>query len=383
MYLRAFLPLLTLAALIITAPGCVQQRPSRNGVFNENQYVRKDFLIRGAADGSTDPGWMLKATVTQVSTPDPLGGDFGIFAGAENGGALVRFAVTQDKLQMLNMREISQVASPMRIPEVVNAWPVTNVDLKYRVNLDGEKTNFYEENQELDWQVRQWVKINFAKNDMSDIAPLGVYTSELLASCADIGNSSATLDTGSFLVAPDPNGNEANDYMTWTVQITVPLNWTDATCVSAYASMGVTAEKLGRQNVTFNLMYSLVRANPAPTYKPLQVAEKDPIRHKYGPIELVTIDRDSNTGLLAARELVNRFDPTKPIVWYFADGFPENYKSVFLGAGGIKDQTNQLMMDAGVAARVDFQNFDANLPDGQGPRQYGDVRYSFFRWVSD
>ncbi len=376
-YLRAFLPVLALAALIIVGPGCVEQRPSRNGVFNENQYVRKDFLIRGAADGSTDPGWMLKATVTEVSTPDPLGDTFGIFAGAENGGALVRFVVTQDKLQMLNMREISQVASPVRIPEVVNAWPVTNVDLKYRVNLDGEKTNFYEENQELDWQVRQWVKINFAKNDMSDVAPLGTYTSDLLANCTDTGNSSATLVPNSFLV------DEANDYIQWKVQIALPLKWDDATCVTAYGAPGNEALRIGRQTVTFNLMYSLVRANPTPTYKPLQVAEKDPIRHKYGPLEIVTLDRDPTSGQLAARELVTRFDPTKPIVWYFAEGFPENYKGVFTDPGGIKDQTNQLFKDAGATATVDFQNFDANLPDGQAPRQYGDVRYSFLRWVSD
>ena len=32
------------AALTAVAAGCVSQRPSRNGVFNENQYVRKDFL---------------------------------------------------------------------------------------------------------------------------------------------------------------------------------------------------------------------------------------------------------------------------------------------------------------------------------------------------
>ena len=44
------------------------------------------------------------------------------------------------------------------------------------VNLDGEKTNFYEENQELDWQVRQWVKLQFDKNDFSDLAPLGTST---------------------------------------------------------------------------------------------------------------------------------------------------------------------------------------------------------------
>ena len=30
-----------------SSSGCVADRPSRNGVFNENQYLRKDFLIQG------------------------------------------------------------------------------------------------------------------------------------------------------------------------------------------------------------------------------------------------------------------------------------------------------------------------------------------------
>ena len=373
----AFLVLLALAAVIIAAPGCVAQRPSRSGVFNDNQYLRKDFLVRPGDGLKPDSGWMLKSTVTSVSTPDPLGDVFGIFAGSENGGALVRFAVTQDKLQMLSMREITSVASNARTPEVVNAWPITNVDLKYRVNLDGEKTNFYEENQELDWQVRQWVKVNFGKNDMSDVAPLGTYTSDLLAQCTDVGNASATLVPNSLLV------DEPNDYLQWQVQVALPLKWTDAACVQAYGELGNLAQRLNRQTVTFNLMYSLVRANPAPDYTPLQIAEKDPIRHKYGPIETTTIDRDPTSGQLAARQLVTRFDPRKPIVWYFAEGFPDVYKPVFNGKGGVADQTNQLLMDAGAAARVSFKEYNADLAPGQVPREYGDVRYSFLRWVSD
>ena len=373
----AFLMLLALAAVIIAAPGCVAQRPSRSGVFNENQYLRKDFLIRPGDGTKPDPGWMLKSTVTSVSTPDPLGDVFGIFAGSENGGALVRFAVTQDKLQMLSMREITSVASNARTPEVVNAWPISNVDLKYRVNLDGEKTNFYEENQELDWQVRQWVKVNFGKNDMSDVAPLGTYTSDLLAQCTDVGNASATLVPNSLMV------DEPNNYLQWQVQIALPLKWTDAACVQAYGELGNLAQRLGRQTVTFNLMYSLVRANPAPDYTPLEIAEKDPIRHKYGPIEYTTIDRDPTSGQLAARQLVIRFDPRKPIVWYFAEGFPDHYKDVFKGKGGVADQTNKLLTDSGVAARVSFKDYNEELAAGQAPREYGDVRYSFLRWVSD
>ena len=49
-------PLLALAVVVATA-GCVQNRAARNGVFNENQYLRKDFLVRPAGD-ATDK-WKL------------------------------------------------------------------------------------------------------------------------------------------------------------------------------------------------------------------------------------------------------------------------------------------------------------------------------------
>jgi hypothetical protein len=39
-HFRAFFALAALLALVVGS-GCVADRPSRNGVFNENQYVRK------------------------------------------------------------------------------------------------------------------------------------------------------------------------------------------------------------------------------------------------------------------------------------------------------------------------------------------------------
>jgi hypothetical protein len=374
---RSFGSLLLAAALSSAVFGCVSDRPARNGVFNENQYVRKDFLVR-TVDG-TDPGWVLKSTVVQTSSPNPLGDNFGVFSGGENGGALVRFAVTSDKLEMKSLREIAQKPDGARTEEVVNAWPVTNVDIKYRINLDGEKTNFLEENQELDWQQRQWVKISFDKNDMSDVAPLGTFTSDLMAMCTDVGSYTATLVPGSFVTQDQGDQDPSNDYMEWTVQIAAPLKWTDATCVSAFGFLGDEALRLGRQTVTFNLKYSFMRANPKPDYTPLELAEKDPIRHKYGPIEYTTIVRDDDSGQLAARQLVMRFDPRKPITWYFEQGFPEQYKKVFNDPKGIKEQTNALLQKAGVAARVDFKEWN----DGNVERHYGDVRYSFLRWISD
>ncbi len=428
---RAFIAGCGLVVLAV-ASGCVADRPSRNGVFNENQYVRKAFLT---TDGThPDPGWFLKATVTAASTPNPLGA-LGIFPGADTGFGTglgyVRFAVTQDKLQLVNMRQISSTSSPDNTPEVVNAWPITNVDLKYRVNLDGEKTNFYEENQELDWQVRQWVKLNFAKNDMSDTAPLGFFVTEAIGRCTDTSNASATLVPGSFVV--DEHDDWRQDYMQFEVQITLPLQFTfsdpnvQSSCAEAYSqgADGASSLSFGRQNVTFNLMYSFMRAkdlddpNADPNaYVPMVLDEKDPIRHKYGLFEIIPVDRDPNTNLLSARELVTRWNPNKPVTYYFASDVPFYIKDAFLGhrqydapdssgydpqatdtdkqclvkgcsrtPDGIMQQTNALMVAAGNQKfSVNFLNWNdaTKFGDAAGPvRQYGDVRYSFIHFVPD
>jgi hypothetical protein len=422
---RALFAGVALGALAIS--GCVADRPSRNGVFNENQYVRKDFLT---TDGThPDPGWFLKATVTSVSTPNPLGA-MGIFPGADTGFGTglgyVRWVVTQDKLQLVNQRQVSSVSSPDNTPEVLNAWPVTNVDLKYRVNLDGEKTNFYEENQELDWQVRQWVKVQFDKNDVSDTSALGNFVGQSISLCTDTLDSSATLVPGSFVVEQHDDWHQ--DYMQFAVQITLPLKvvYSDpnvqAQCLEAFSqgADGFSSFNFGRQNVTFNLMYSFMRVkdldDPSkdPTaYVPMVLDEKDPIRHKYGLFEIIPVDRDPNTNLLAARELVTRWNPNKPVTYYFASDVPYYIKDSFLGhrvydtadaqaadtaqeclvAGchrnpdGITDLTNNMMTQAGNQNfRVSFLNWNdaKKFGDGAGPvRQYGDVRYSFIHFVPD
>jgi hypothetical protein len=400
--------------------GCVADRPSRNGVFNENQYIQKSFLT---TDGThPDPGWFLQSTVTQVSTPNPLGG-LGVFPAATTGFGsglgYVQFAISSDKLQMVNMRQISSVSSPDNTPEVVNAWPITNVDLKYRVNLDGEKTNFYEENQELDWQVRQWVKVNFDKNDMSDTAPLGFFVTEALEKCTDTVNASATLVPNSFLTYEGPTWQQ--DYMQWTVQVSLPLNFDDTSCAEAFEEAAGSELSFGRQNVTFNLMYSMMRAkaadNPAAdpnAYVPMVLDEKDPIRHKYGLFEIIPVDRDPSSELLAAEELVNRWNPNKPTTYYFTPNVPATIKDTFIGhrvydstdsenadstgqcldashctrtPDGIMQETNQVIQAAGNAKfTVSFLNANdaTTFGDAAGPaREYGDVRYSFVHWVSD
>jgi hypothetical protein len=378
--------ILSSLALAIACAGCVQTRPSRNGVFNENQYVRKDFLIRPGDATQPDPGWIMQVTVTGTSTPNPLGNvaGAGLFAGAQAGGpTLVRWGITEDKLQLLDMRELSDDptadAQGLRAPATVNAWSATNVDLKYRINLDGETTNFYEENQENDWQVRQWVKLNFAKNDPSDLAPFFADLNPAIQNCVNLTETSATLVPSSFKVDTD------NGYMEFGVSLSLPISYDStnaATCMQAFGASATPFFALGRSMVTVNLLYSFVRPDKIPgnpldgNYQPFQLTEKDPIHHKYGAFEFASIYRDPNTGLLGANQYVMRFNPSRDIVYYFAPGMPQKYQDYFQN---VATATNNVLMAAGASGRLSFKNFD----DGGVTRHIGDVRYSFITWHSD
>jgi hypothetical protein len=419
---RAFFAGGALAALAL-ASGCVADRPSRNGVFNENQYLRKAFLT---TDGThPDPGWFFKATIIQTSSPNPLGAIDGLAitpsldGGGATGPGYIKFAITSDKMQMVNMRQISSLPSTVNIPEVVNAWPITNVDLKYRVNLDGEKSNFYEENQELDWQVRQWVKVNFDKNDMSDVAPLGDFLTTGLEKCTDIGNASTTLVPGSFLTYE--GATYMQDYMQWTVQVTVPINASDASCADLFSQAASDGDaSFDRQNVSFNLMYSAMRAKDLDdpmtdpnAYVPMIIDEKDPIQHKYGIFEMIAMDRDPNSQLLAGQQMAMRHNPNKQVTYYFADGVPPFLKDAFIGhrvydsvdsqtadttgqcldashctrnPDGIMQRTNTVMTQAGSKFSITFLNSNDAQTFGDAAatdRQYGDIRYNFIKWIDD
>ncbi len=216
----------------------------------------------------------------------------------------------------------------------------------------------------------------------------------MLNKCGDVVNSSATLVPGSFLV------DETNNYMQWTVSITVPVDTGGTTnsddCMQAYGSAGIDFARMNRTTVTMNVMYSFVRPSYlAPGYVPLVIGEKDNIRHKYGALRNVVFSRDTASGLMAANEYALRYDPNQPITVYLAQGWPADMLAaemanpptgVWRRKGGIVDQTNQILAKAGAKAQLNVLNYndETTFGDGQGPaRQVGDIRYSFMQWISD
>ena len=87
---------------------------------------------------------------------------------------------------------------------------------------------------------------------MSDLAPLGQYYNAAVAKCADESNASATLVTNSFVI------DETNDVMSWAVQVTLPIKYDDADCVTAMGVNGAAAQRLGREYQTATIQYSFI-----------------------------------------------------------------------------------------------------------------------------
>jgi hypothetical protein len=115
-------------------------------------------------------------------------------------------------------------------------------------------------------------------------------------------------------------------------------------------------------------------------YQPEFIAEKDPVRKKYGSFQHLNFFRDPESGLLDARSVLHRWNPKRasndPVVFYFHEGFPPRFKPMFTE---IKDQTNAIMEEAGATLRFDFRDWN----DGGVERHMGDIRYSFVTWHQD
>lgn len=355
--------LLMLAGLY--AAGCVDHRPVRNGLVNESIYVEKAALTEPAE--GRDDAWLYKVTVVEASSPNVLG-DYA-FPGVESDLYAVNFRFTEDKLQVLDGRRL-QPDDPedpnddtsTRAERVVMEFEGEHVDVKLRENLDGERTNYLEENTEERWQRRQKFKVDFETASMDPITAMAWYYGDYLTECAR--PTSVNLVDDTYQWEPD------DDYLSFVLE----ANYAVTTEGGCYDLVSLAT---GTGTVTIRYRLSFWRP-PVSEYKPEVVAEKDPVNKKYGAFQQLSLYRDPVTGLLDAKSLLKRFDPNReePVVYYFHPGFPPKFKPMF---DEIEEETNEVLAESGARLRVDFRDHD----DGGVEREFGDLRYSFVAWHQD
>jgi len=402
--------IVTLSAAFVSLASCVDHRPMRNEVFNENVYLPKDFLTRENPNkpGTDDHSWLMKATVVKASMPDS---EF-LMIGDNSSARYVRFQLTNDKLEMVDDNELApkvtdtsskdptQVTAKSLTAAVMNAWPGTHVDIQLKTNLDGERTNVIEENRERDWEKRQYFKVDLTKAVRPDVDALAWYANDRINECARLINTS--LVPGSVEIEDDAAAG-GDDYLSWTVALTYQLRLIDG----AYWCGDTEMSNLDRTSFTVHLKYSFWRV-PKSDYQPLEYAEKDPTRKKLMGWETAINNRltmfiDPKTDLTGAKSYMVRLDPNKTHTFYFDRSFPAEYKDHF--KTDVAKQINDMATELGVKLRIEFKDWnapEANAPscgsdadcktgyvcvdDGTGgglcgrDRQLGDIRYGFLTY---
>jgi len=362
--------LLSFVLLALAASACVDHRPIRNGLMNESVYLTKESFTNANpkfGSNSTDDTWLFKVTTVATSSPNVLG-DY-VFPGMESDTQLVRFRFAEDAMQMLDARQL-QPDNPndpnddrsSSVERVMMEFAGGHVDVKLRESLDGERTNYLEENTELPWQERQKFKVDFEKSNMDPVAQIAWYYGDFLHECG------APISTN--LVADSFEWDDADQYMAFTLEVNYKI-LVNGGC------WDMTSFVYDAGTTTINYKFSFYRPGPN-NYVPQVIAEKDPVNKRYGSFQVLNTFEDPMSGLLSAKSLIQRWNPnrTDPVIYYFSKGFPPMYKPDMVS---FIAETNQTLADAGATLRVELRDFN----DGGIERTIGDLRYSFIVWHQD
>lgn len=361
----------------LLAASCVDHRPIRNGLRDESIYLTKADLTRPnpkLPEGTEDDGWLYRINVVAVSSPNITDA----FPGGESTTRYVKFRFREDALQVIDGQrlEADEAEDPYVAERVLVEFPGQHVDVKLRESLDGERTNFLEENTEEPWQERQKFRVDFEQMTLDPEDAVGLINGYFLKQCA--------RPVSSRLVPDSFQWDEADQYLTFKVEVNYAfdLRTISRICYS-WAFLG---QHVYDTNVidtgTIVYKFNFYRRGPS-TYQPEYVGEKDPVNKKYGVFQQLNLYTDEDSGLLGAERLIKRWNPDRPsddpVVYYFAKGFPEKFKDMFIGPGGIQEQTNAVLEAAGASLRVAFREWN----DGGIERELGDIRYSFVAWYDN
>jgi molybdopterin-biosynthesis enzyme MoeA-like protein len=346
------------------ASACVAARPTRNGLDGDSVYLDKLDIVEPAP--GREESWLFQVTVTEASSPNVLG-DY-VFPGFMSDLELVNFRFTEDSLQVLDGQHLSadDPENPnddvtTRAERVMLEFPGEHVDVRLRETLNGERTNYLEENTELPWARRQQFRVDFEDATLDPVASIAWFYGDFVAECAR--QTSTNLVTDSF------EWDEDDQYLSFVVEVNYAV-----TVEGGCYDMVSLATGTGTTSVRYRMSFW---RRPVSAYQPESIEEKAEVNRRFGSFQHLSIFRDPESGLLDAESILHRWDPDRPsddpVTFYFHPGFPARFKPMF---EAIAADTNQVMEESGASLRFRFADHD----EGGIERHFGDIRYSFATW---
>ena len=339
--------LLMTSALILLA-SCAKDRPIQEIVESGKVDVR-------LAKSNFNEGDQWYAKVTVVGRDDN-GAETRLFVGNQSKLRVGYFKFEKDQLEFRNALSVYDPQEKQTEDGLLYAWGITHSDYHLK-EVNGEVTNFEEENDYIPWQQKKYVRINFANRKVSPKHDIASTDSRCWTKVA------STVDESSIKISPEHISftvEEVFEYSTW------------------YACRPL--DKIFAMEPTYSvkLKYSF-KPRKASNYTPyVYKGEHDPLINKYGYFK-TKVTSYNNDGMLETKILMNRWDPKKQHTYFFAKGTPEKYKAVFNHPEkGVFARINQIMAQTGEPIR--FRILDN--PEDFGC-EYGDVGCSFIRIIDE
>lgn len=331
---------LSLASLLIVASSCARKRPVEKVLdFEGNRWAKASFE-------SEDP-WLSKVTVVKTSSTPGFA-----FVGLQSEVYLGKFVFSQDSLSYISAIELHSDGS--NAEKVINSWPISHSEYHRRV-IEGRVSNVETENDRISWKDKDFFKIDWENSSVSESAsfPFQINQSCFTATSKEIVDGSQEV---------------SSEYITFTLAVDYQLK---ESCISSYKQI---ADK--DYVYTVHYKYSFM-PDIEGGYKPYVFdGEADPLKKKYGYFETV-LPRLGENRQRTNIFMMNRWDPEKNHTFYFAEDFPDDYKWIYNHPkNGIIVRTNKIMADHGIKMRF-------KIEDNDGSKKFGDIRYSFIKFVSE
>ena len=339
--------------LALLAGNCAKERP----IEKISLSTRSDLKTKADFNGP----FYSKVTVVQTSNnPGPVD------VGYQSQMKLGHFRFTDTHLQFLDdvnayNEDIKSQNKPQpvdRLDTLINEWEIDHYDYKLDES-DGLVHNKEVEDEDKSAHEKRFFTVDFSKAEISEATtfPRG-------PGCYD--KKSIALVDDSFKVEKD------------SIQYIVAVDYeVDPICNENMGRM-----LRGDYTFTAHYLYSFVRANPSPDYRPhLYQGENDPLTKKYGYFKTIREVVDPRLNQKKNVILMNRWHPEKTHHYYFAPGTPEKYKWIFNDPKvGVFPLANKIFAENGLKVR--FQIHENTWGNGK-VKKFGDLRYSFVKFVDN
>ncbi len=289
--------------------------------------------------------YFSKVTIVKTSSRSAFG-----FVGSQSEMRAGYFEFTQDKLRFKSA--VSLYGEDVTAGDLINSWGITHS--QYRLAESGGRvTNREEEDSTIPWNRKNFFKIHWDSATISESGSFPFMTDDACWSKKD-----SNVVDGSQVVS--------DDLIAFTVAVDYEIN---SSCVNY--------ERYHNQDFTHTIHY---RYSFAPMkesdYDPyLYNGENDPLMKKYGYFNTV-IQGLNDTGMRTNKFVMERWHPKKTHTYYFAPGFPAEYKWIFDDPKiGVIAKTNELFAKNGLKIRFEIKD----APRGM---QVGDVGTSMINFVT-